>query len=447
MTEEHQTPSSLPADGNDGNSNSNDDRTTDTNTNIGVKDVQSPSLSLEERVEKEMNAAKDMKISDLKMKLMAKGILTTSTFCEKSEFVRAYAEMKVKEEEKEAEMMMKAQEANANAYKEYEEEDSQDDDDDDDENDHSQQSPLPKCVVRRLEKLKELNDQREELMKQYLIERATLEAKYHEMTQPLYHQRREIVTGTVNDDDDQVNDDDSDNKDNNDNGDASPSPSIKGIPQFWVVALSQMPVTAEMIAEPDVDCLAYLQDITCSDFANGEGFTLSFHFAPNEYFENETLTKTYHVPNLLTADEPILKNVEGCDIRWKNHPNRDLTRVQVTRQQRGKGKNSGQIRTVTRKEKAESFFHFFTPPTMPSLDAMNEQEAVQLEAAFEEDYDVAQAIRSHIIPKAVMWFVGDAMEKEMEAAMQDMPWQTLLPQSTTSGNNDNDNEQPECKQS
>ena len=42
-------------------------------------------------LEMEMEKAKDMKVGELKMKLMAMGILTNS-FCEKSEFVRAYAE-------------------------------------------------------------------------------------------------------------------------------------------------------------------------------------------------------------------------------------------------------------------------------------------------------------------------------------------------------------------
>ena len=29
------------------------------------------------------------------------------------------------------------------------------------------------------------------------------------------------------------------------------------------------------------------------------------------------MIKRYEVPNLLLDDEPILKNVTGCDIHWK----------------------------------------------------------------------------------------------------------------------------------
>jgi nucleosome assembly protein 1-like 1 len=201
--------------------------------------------------------------------------------------------------------------------------------------------------------------------------------------------------------------------------------------------INQMPVTEGILPEKDFECLGYLEDIRCFNYENGEGFRLEFHFAPNDYFENSVLTKSYDVPNLLLGDEPILKNVEGCEIIWK--PSKSLTYIDTTKQQRGKGKNSGQIRTVTKKERCDSFFHFFTPPKMPSLDSMDEAEAVRLEAAFDEDYDVAQAFRSHIIPNAAMWFSGDAMEKEMEAAMEGMEWPT--------GDNSppSEDEDPECK--
>ena len=64
------------------------------------------------------------------------------------------------------------------------------------------------------------------------------------------------------------------------------------------------------------------------------------------------------IPNLLLDDEPILKNVIGCDIDWK--PNMCLTFKEVQKKQRSKsGKRAGQIRTITKKERTDSFFHFF----------------------------------------------------------------------------------------
>ena len=100
----------------------------------------------------------------------------------------------------------------------------------------------------------------------------------------------------------------------------------------------------------------FLEDVTCKDFDNGEGFEISFHFKENEFFENRILVKNYDVPNLLLDDEPILKNVKGCDIRWKSD-DVCLTHRTVIKKQRNK---KGQIRQVKKKEKTESFFHFFS---------------------------------------------------------------------------------------
>jgi nucleosome assembly protein 1-like 1 len=262
-----------------------------------------------------------------------------------------------------------------------------------------------------VEKLKELNSKRDEIMAQYLVDRAALEAKYHGLCEPLYAARANIVKGHVDDEiaeavcaAESAPTDEGTNDEAKEESQRDEAERVVGIPQFWVCAMSHMEPLAELITEEDVDCLEKLQNIICIDDAEGTGFTLEFLFAPNDYFYNSVLTKRYEVPNLLLDDEPILKNVEGCRIQWK--PGRSLTYREVTKKQRGTGKNAGIVRTVQKKERAESFFHFFEPPKMPSMDDMDEDEADRLEGVFEEDYDVAQAFRSHIIPKAVMWFTG-----------------------------------------
>mmetsp|Transcript_43031 Transcript_43031/g.104166 ORF Transcript_43031/g.104166 Transcript_43031/m.104166 type:complete len:372 (+) Transcript_43031:61-1176(+) len=358
--------------------------------------------SHEEKLNAQKEIAKGMKISELKLQLQAKGILTTS-FVEKSEFVNAYAEAMV----------------NA-ANTEFGDELGQDDVPEEDE--------IPPAIMHRVERLKKLNDEREEQRKQYLKERAELEAKYSALAQPLYEERKQVVLGER---DEEIA------KEHEGEGVEKGHPEDVGIPQFWLSAIGHMGPVAELLSEPDLQCLEHLQDIQCANHENGEGFTLSFHFAPNDYFDNTVLTKSYEVPNLLLADEPILKDVQGCEINWKD--GKCLTFKEVIKQQRGKGKNAGQVRAVKKQEKQESFFHFFTPPKLPDLSTMNEQEAEQLEHAFDEDYDIAQAFRSHIVPKAVLWFTGLAMENEMEAAMAGMQFPT--------GSAPGDGENPECQQS
>lgn len=334
-------------------------------------EVSAADASHEEKLNAEKEIAKGMKISELKLSLQAKGILTTS-FVEKSEFVNAYAEAMVS-----APTMELGNELGDDFSGEEDE--------------------IPPAIMHRIERLKQLNGDRDEQRKQYLKERAELEAKYHALAQPLYDERKQVVIGER----------DEEIAEREAAGTEKGDPDDFGIPQFWLTAIGRMGPVGALLSEPDLECLEHLQDIQCTEHDNGEGFTLSFHFAPNEYFENSILTKSYVVPNLLLADEPILKDVQGCEINWKD--GKCLTSKEVIQQQRGKGKNAGQIRAVKKQKKQESFFHFFTPPKIPDISTTTEQEAEQLEHAFDEDYDIAQAFRSHIIPKAVLWFTGEVI--------------------------------------
>ena len=57
---------------------------------------------------------------------------------------------------------------------------------------------------------------------------------------------------------------------------------------------------------------------------------------------------------------------------------------------------------------------------MPALvDVMDKEEADAVEEAFDHDYDVAQAFRGHLIPKAVLWFTGEAMMEDFDEEMMD----------------------------
>jgi nucleosome assembly protein 1-like 1 len=338
--------------------------------------------------------------------------------------------------------------------------DDDDDDDDDDvvaiddedgqdgemefDNDEDPMSVLPLYVVKRVNKLQDLHTQKEKILEEYLKDRAALELKYQALCRPLYVKRTEIISGVM---DDTIY---AEITESDDMTDAKPSEGADvavGIPQFWVCAMGHMEAIAESIAEEDVDCLEHLIDVKCLDDADGNGFTLEFHFGPNEYFQNSILTKRYEVPNLLLGDEPILKNVEGCKIQW--FPKKCLTHREIVKKQRGKGKHAGQIRNIKKQERRESFFHFFEPPKMPSMESMDEDEAERLEELFDADYDVAQAFRSQLIPNAVLWFTGQAMEDEMQEmlAMADVTKEGDTASSSPfpaaqAGDGDN----PECKQ-
>jgi nucleosome assembly protein 1-like 1 len=285
------------------------------------------------------------------------------------------------------------------------------------EEDNSPMNSLPVHVIPRVAKLQSLDDEREKIMEEYMVERAALEQKYASRFQPLYETRAKIIKGDMDDEiskEQQAESTDTERKDQDEN---SQEKKEAGIPQFWIVAMTQMETIAELISEEDVDCLDSLLNITCEDDEDGKGFTLSFHFAPNDYFYDSVLTKRYSIPNLLASDEPLLKHVEGCKIQWKE--DMCLTSRKVTKKQRGKGKNAGQIRTVVKTEDKESFFQWFDPPQMPSMEEMDEEEAQRLEEMFDADYEVAQAFRTQMVPRAVMWFSGEAAERDLVEAISD----------------------------
>merc|ERR1712107_796695 len=86
------------------------------------------------------------------------------------------------------------------------------------------------------------------------------------------------------------------------------------------------------------------------------GFTLHFHFAPNQFFTNSVLTKCYEMKCEPPEDDPFsfegpeIFKCTGCPIDWQKGKN--LTVKQVKKKQKHKSK--GSVRTITKQVKADS---------------------------------------------------------------------------------------------
>ena len=110
-------------------------------------------------------------------------------------------------------------------------------------------SLLPPAVHSRIDSLKSLHTQRDEVLVQYQAERAALESKYAELMMPLYEKRRKIVNGDLDKEEDVP----------------SGGEEVKGIPQFWACAMGNMDVIAELIAEGEsvylAPCSKWLREI------------------------------------------------------------------------------------------------------------------------------------------------------------------------------------------
>ncbi|TMW90451.1 hypothetical protein EJD97_015680 [Solanum chilense] len=252
-------------------------------------------------------------------------------------------------------------------------------------------------VRKRVEVLREIQSQHDELEAKFFEERAALEAKYQKLYQPLYTKRFDIVNGVVEVDGavteaaaDQEEDKDAEGK---------------GVPDFWFTAMKNNEVLAEEISERDEGALKFLKDIKWTRIENPKGFKLEFFFDTNPYFKNTVLTKTYH---MIDEDEPILEKAIGTEIEW--YPGKCLTQKILKKKPKKGSKNA---KPIMKTEQCESFFNFFSPPQVPEDEEdIDEDAAEELQGLMEQDYDIGSTIRDKIIPHAVSWFTGEAAEDD-----------------------------------
>jgi len=153
--------------------------------------------------------------------------------------------------------------------------------------------------------------------------------------------------------------------------------------------------------------------ITMQNEPQQKGFTIEFEFTPNEYFSNTKLTKSYELRTGPDEDEPLsyegpeIVKSKGCEIQWNKGKNVTIKMVK----KRQKHKNRGTIRVVTKEVQTDSFFNFFTPPTVPEeLDAeLEDSDEVRMLAA---DFEIGHMLRDSIVPKAVLYYTGEAGDEE-----------------------------------
>jgi len=289
-------------------------------------------------------------------------------------------------------------------------------------------SSLPAPVKRRLKALKKIQLESTKIEAKFYEEVHKLECKYHEMYQPLYQKRSKITKGEYepNEDecqwpsDDEEDDEDlaSDMKDkakieDEKTKNEAEEKDIKGVPDFWLTIFKNVDMLQEMVQEADEPVLSQLTDITVTFSEAPMGFTLHFYFAPNDYFSNSILTKEYEMKCEPSEDDPFsfegpeIFKCKGSTINWKE-PGKNLTVKTVKKKQ--KHKNKGNVRTITKQVKSDSFFNFFDPPPISDdPDADVDPETQDLLTA---DFEIGHYIRDRIIPRAVLYFTGEALEED-----------------------------------
>ncbi|EHY57530.1 histone chaperone [Exophiala dermatitidis] len=268
---------------------------------------------------------------------------------------------------------------------------------------------LPTPVRRRVTGLKGIQKDHAKLEAEFQEEVLQLEKKYFAKFTPLYEKRAAIVNGETEPTESEVEagkDEDEDEGEEEPKEEEKPSAEdMKGIPEFWLTAMKNQISLAELITDRDEEALRSLTDIRM-EYLDRPGFRLIFEFAPNDFFTNKTITKTYYYreENGYGGDF-IYDHAEGDKIDWK--PGKDLTvRVESKKQ---RNKNTKQTRVIKKTVPTESFFNFFSPPVPPTDE---DDVASDIEERLELDYQLGEDIKEKLIPRAIDWFTGEALAFE-----------------------------------
>lgn len=270
---------------------------------------------------------------------------------------------------------------------------------------------LPASVRRRVAGLKGIQKEHSKLEAEFQEEVLQLEKKFFAKFTPLYEKRAKIVNGGAEPSEEevkageQVDEDHEHNEASAEEKNEDAGENVKGIPEFWLSAMKNQISLAEMITDRDEGALKHLTDIRMQ-YLDRPGFKLIFGFADNDYFTNKTITKTYfYQEENGYGGDFIYDHAEGDKIDWKS--GKDLTVKIESKKQRNK--NTKQTRVVKKTVPTESFFNFFSPPKPPA----DEDEATSdIEERLELDYQLGEDIKEKLIPRAIDWFTGEALQFE-----------------------------------
>ena len=275
---------------------------------------------------------------------------------------------------------------------------------------------LPAPVRRRVAGLRGIQKEHSKLEVEFQEEVLQLEKKYFAKFSPLYEKRSAIVNGKAEPTEDEIKAGEDDQDDEAADVDSAPkaekqadvADNVAGIPEFWLSAMKNQITLAEMITDRDEAALKHLVDIRL-EYLDKPGFRLIFEFAPNEFFNNKTISKTYYYQTEAGyGGEFIYDHAEGDAIDWL--PGKNLTvRVEAKKQ---RNKNTKQTRIVKKTVPTESFFRFFSPPKPPTEDEDDEDAGSDIEERLELDYQLGEDIKEKLIPRAVDWFTGEALAFE-----------------------------------
>lgn len=206
-------------------------------------------------------------------------------------------------------------------------------------------------LVLSIEKLQEIQDELEKINEEASEKVLEVEQKYNEIRKPVYDKRNDV---------------------------------IKSIPDFWLTAFMSHPALSELLTDEDQKIFKYLSNLDVEDCKDVKsGYSITFHFKPNPYFEDTKLTKTF------TFLEEGTTKITATSIKWKEGmgiPNG------VAEEKKGNKRSHAE----------ESFFSWFT-------DSQHNNDLDEI-----QDEQVAEIIKDDLWPNPLTYFNNEADEEEFE---------------------------------
>lgn len=159
---------------------------------------------------------------------------------------------------------------------------------------------------------------------------------------------------------------------------------IKRIPKFWLTAFINHPQITAIIEEDEEDCLQYLNKLEVEEFEDiKSGYRIKLYFDKNPYFDNECLTKEFH---LGSSGDPAS---QSTPIQWKE--GMDLAAKFAQRQAAAQESAKGRKRLL---QQQRTFFTWFCDNGDPS------------------DDEIAEVIKDDMWPNPLQYFLVPDIEVE-----------------------------------
>lgn len=211
-------------------------------------------------------------------------------------------------------------------------------------------------LVLSVEKLQEIQDELDKINEEVIEKILEINQKYSEVRKPIYDKRADV---------------------------------IKIIPDFWLTAFMSHPFLVELLSEEDQKIFKYLSSLDVEEFKDVKsGYSISFNFNSNPYFEDSKLTKSF-----IFINEGLTK-VTATKIKWKDGmglPNG------VAHDKKGNKRPH---------EEDESFFSWFSEThEEDNIDEINDE--------------IAEAIKDDLWPNPLTYFNNEADEVDFEGDASD----------------------------